>query len=124
MRQTPTPGSSWKSFSFWLFFAFFAMGPPAALIVVAFTWTLRQNPLLIALFVVGYEVLIGILGFTGKIWQKLEDPLAERLAQWLTLHIGEMTSQYDRRYSQYLVHEHEIFDIKGLSTHPGRDLVL
>src|SRR5216683_2996452 len=101
MRQAPTPDSSWKGLPSWLFFAFLVIGPPAALVAV--TRTVTQNPVLIALLVGGYEVLLFVLRFTGKIWQHLEGPLVEHIAQWLILRTQEMTSRYYGRYCQYLV---------------------
>lgn len=122
MGQVPTPDSSWKSLPSWLFFALLVIGPPAAL--VTFARTLTQNPLLVIFLILGYEILLFVLRFTGKIWQQLEAPLAERIAQWLTLRTQELTSRYYRRYCQYLVSEHQVFDVKGLSTRTAHDLAL
>jgi len=74
MGKLPTIDSSQKGLPSWLLFAFLMIGPPTAF--VALVRTITPNPLVIALFVVGYEILLFIARFTGKVWQPIEDILA------------------------------------------------
>jgi len=122
MGQSPTPDPSWKGLPPWLFFAFLVFGPPAAL--VAFTRTVTQNPLLIALIVFGYWVLLFLGHLARKIWQQLEEPFIEHIARWITIRAQEVTSRYYRQYFYYVEAEHQIFDMKGLSTRTAHDLAL
>jgi hypothetical protein len=56
---------------------------------VAFARNLTQNPLLIALLVLAYEVVLFLGRFAGKIWQQLEEPLTKYIARWLTIRVQE-----------------------------------
>src|SRR5947209_6033573 len=122
MSQIAPPDPSWKGLPSWLFFAFLVIGPATAL--VAFARMLTQNPVLIALLVIGYEALLFLLRFTGKIWLQFEDLLVKHIAQWGITHIQEKTSRYYRHYYQSLIYEHQIFDVKGFSTRTAHDLEL
>jgi energy-coupling factor transporter ATP-binding protein EcfA2 len=122
MSQVPTPESSWKGLPSWLVFAFLVVGPPVALIT--FARTITQSPLVVAIIIAGYEVLIFLLRFTGRVWQKLEDSLVDYISGWIKLHVQEFSSGYFRRYCQHLVYEHQVFDVKGLSTRTAHDLEL
>ena len=57
MSQTPAPNDPSKGLPPWLLFAFLVVGPPAGIIALAHTIT--QNPVVIALLVLLYEVGIG-----------------------------------------------------------------
>jgi energy-coupling factor transporter ATP-binding protein EcfA2 len=122
MSQSPTPDPSWKGLPSWLFFAFLVIAPPTAL--VTFTRMAAQNTFLTVLIILGYEVVIFVFRFTEKIWQKVEEPLVERIGQWFNLRLQEMASQYYRQYRRYMVAEHKIFDVKGLKTQSPFSLVL
>ena len=89
-----------------------ALGLPTA----AIAYFLTKYPLLAFIIFLLYELGVFIIGFLGKVWGKLEDPLAEhialRLKQWAILFF----SLYHRQYYQYLYYQHRDFDVRGLST--------
>src|SRR5947209_2156261 len=122
MSQPPTLDPSQKGLPSWLLFAFLMVGPPTAL--VALVRTLTPNPLVITLFVVGYEILLFIARFTGRVWQPIEDLLAKHTTQWITTRAQASAFHYHRHYYEYLVYEHQVFDVKGLSTRTAHDLEL
>ena len=102
---------------------FFAIGVPSAA-ALTFAHAITQNPwqwLAIGLL---YEVGLGLIGFWGKVWQKLERSLVDRTASWIEMSASIFSSRAFRRYRTYLIHEHEVFDIKGLSTLLDQDLEL
>ncbi|MGI9060690.1 MAG: NACHT domain-containing protein [Ktedonobacteraceae bacterium] len=63
-----------------------------------------------------YELGVFVIGFLGKVWGKLEEPLAEHIAAWLKQWTITMLSRYHRQYYRYLRYQHRDFDVKGLST--------
>src|SRR5712675_2879560 len=75
----------------------FAIGVPSAA-ALTFTRTITQKPwqwLAIGLL---YEACIGILGFLGKVWQKLEGSLVDRTASWIEMYVSLFFSHCWRRY--------------------------
>src|SRR5437588_142612 len=120
MSQSPDP--SQKGLPSWLLFAFLMIGPPTAFVALVRTITL--NPIAIALFVGGYEILLFIARFTGRVWQPIEDMLAKYTTQWITTRAQASALHYHRRYYEYLIYEHQVFDVKGLSTRTAHDLEL
>ncbi len=82
----------------------------------AVTYYLTKYPLLsLAVFLL-YELGVFVIGFLGRIWGKLEEPLAEHIAAWLKQRVITMLSRYHRQYYSYLRYQHRDFDVKGLST--------
>jgi energy-coupling factor transporter ATP-binding protein EcfA2 len=122
MSQASAPDPSWKGLPSWLIFAFLVLGPPAALL--AFARTVTQNPLLTAFLIVIYEVFVLIIRFAGKVWEHLETSLADYMSRRIALFVQDLASSYHRRYCQHLVYEHQVFDMKGLSTRTAHDLEL
>src|SRR5437667_5137267 len=122
MSQTPAPNDPSKGLPPWLLYAFLVIGPPAGIIALARTIT--QNPVVIALLVVLYEVLVFVVNFAGKIWGGLEKPLVDYIVEGIKMRTQEITSDYEREYCQHLVYEHQVFDVKGLSTQTAHALEL
>jgi energy-coupling factor transporter ATP-binding protein EcfA2 len=122
MSRPSSPNPSLKGLAPWLLFALAVVGPPVG--IVALARMVTQNPVLIALLVLVYEILVFVVGFVGKIWQKLEGPLVDHLATWITLRAQWLFSRNHRRYCQHLLYEHQVFDVKGLSTRTAHDLDL
>src|SRR5712691_483841 len=90
-------------------------GPPTVA-TLAFTHAITQNPWLTAILVVLYEVIVFIVSIVGKVWQRLESPWIDQIAQWLDLRIRGILSGYTGYYRQHLIYQHRDFDVKGLST--------
>lgn len=101
----------------------FAIGVPSAT-GLALAHTISQNPWQWVVIGLLYELAVGIVSFVGKVWEKLENPLVEQTAAWISTTILVICSRSWRRYRRYLIAEHQVFDIKGLSTRPDRDLEL
>ena len=120
---TTTVDASWKGWLIWLVFVFLVVLAPLAACVVA-AKMLSLHPMLMALIVLGYEGLLFVLSLARKMWQRVEGSLVESIMGWLTLGVQEMTAHYSERYCQYLVYEHQVFDVKGLSTRSAHDLEL
>src|SRR5450755_1911246 len=89
-----------------------ALGIPTG----AVTYYLTRHPLQsLAVFLL-YELGVFVIGFLGKVWGKLEEPLAEHIATWLKQWAISVLSRYHRQYYSYLRYQHRDFDVKGLST--------
>jgi len=88
-----------KGLPAWLTFLLWFVGPPAALVAVVQTFT--HKSLLVALLVVGYEALFFLcrflFSFLEKVWLRLEEPLSEAFAHWLTVRAKEVASHSLRR---------------------------
>lgn len=119
-HSSNAPDSSWRGLFLW--FIILVIGIPVIFIV--FMRGLIENPVLLVFLVLGYEIFLLVLRFMIKIWQKIEEPLVEHCSYWLTVRMQELASRYYRRYCRYLVYEHQVFDVKGLSTRTAHDLEL
>jgi energy-coupling factor transporter ATP-binding protein EcfA2 len=122
MSTSSSPDPSTKGFPSWLIFLIAIFGPPAAFL--PFAHSITQNSLSIAFILIGYEVLVFMGGFVGKVWLKLENPLVDHFAEWIQLQGQRRFSPYRKHYCDYLTYEHQVFDIKGLSTRTAHDLEL
>jgi predicted NACHT family NTPase len=71
-----------------------------------------------------YEVVVILFGFFTKVWQRLEVKWADRLSDWIDLTLQGMFSGYRRRYLEYMVYQHRVFDVKGLNTQGPYNLEL
>src|SRR5947208_12827233 len=114
MSTPPSSDPPTKGLPPWLVFLIAIFGPPAAFL--PFAHTITQNPLVITLILVVYEAAVFIWGFVAKVWLKLEGPLVDHVSEWIKLLTQRTLSQYPKRYCQYLTYEHQVFDVKGLST--------
>jgi hypothetical protein len=63
-----------------------------------------------------YELVVIIGGFVGNVWQRLGGIWADRLAGWIDLTLQSIFSDYRKKYLEYIVYQHRVFDVKGLST--------
>jgi len=89
-----------------------AFGIPATAVV----YYLTKYPVFALTIFLLYELSVVIIGFLGKVWGKLEDPLAEHVAGWLKQWAITLVSRYHRQYYRYLRYQHRDFDVKGLRT--------
>ena len=83
---------------------------------VAFAEKITQDPGPWLVLAIVYEAVVIILGFVGKVWQKLESKWVDRVAEWIDAHLLSLFSGYKKRYLQHLIYQHRSFDVKGLST--------
>jgi energy-coupling factor transporter ATP-binding protein EcfA2 len=83
-----------------------------------------QNLTVSIVITVLYELVVLIGGFMGKVWQRLGDTWADRLANDIDLDLQSAFSRYRRRYLEYLVFQNRSFDVKGLSTQGPYNLEL
>lgn len=95
-------------------------GVPAFLTLYRTTQDLNLSIIITAL----YEIVIIIGGFFGKVWQKLGDMWAGRLADWIDLTLQTIFSGYKNKYLEYMGYQHRVFDVKGLSTQGPYNLEL
>src|SRR5947208_5477821 len=120
MNTPPSSDPSTKGLLPWLVSLIAIFGPPAAFL--PFAHSITQNPLVIALILIVYEAAVFIWGFVTKVWLKLEGPLVDHVSEWIKLRTQRTLSQYHKHYYQYLTYEHQVFDVKGLSTRMAHDL--
>jgi energy-coupling factor transporter ATP-binding protein EcfA2 len=96
------------------------IGVPATAVVIYIT----KYPLIALGIGLLYEGGVFVLGFIGKVWGKLEDPLVDHISEMVMLRVQDMASGYQRHYCQHLIYEHQVFDVKGLSTQTAHALEL
>src|SRR5258708_16992187 len=104
---SPWPDSSSKGFPPWLLFVIAVLGPPAAFL--PFAHSVTPNPVLIALLVLTYEAFVFIVGFVGKVWQKLESPLVDHIAERITFLVQGRMANYRKHSCQYLIYDLQAF---------------
>lgn len=97
-----------------------AIGIPSAFVLNLIT----QHPWLTFVIWLLYELGIVLVGFFGKVWQRLESPLVEQVAEWIKWRVPGIFSRYRWRYCRYVVYEHQVFDVKGLNIRAAYDLEL
>ncbi len=62
-----------------------------------------------------YLLAVGMLFFTGKIWQILQEHWATRLADRLDQQVMDSLTSFQRRYLRHIVESNRFFEVKGLS---------
>src|SRR6266568_3934864 len=90
------------------------LGIPASGIAI-FNHFFVLHPLFSIIICLIYEMLIFLIGFLAKIWQKLESRWADRITdafdQW-TMYIFH---NYRKQYLRYIEYQYRDFDVKGLT---------
>ena len=71
-----------------------------------------------------YELIVIVGGFLTKVWQRVEGKWADRFSDWIDLALQSLFSGYRQRYLEYMVYQHRVFDVKGLSTQGPYNLEL
>ncbi len=112
MSNNSSPTNHWPAL---LLLAVAVFGPPSAA-VLTFTHAVTQNPWLTAILIVIYELLVFLVTFFGKVWQRLEDPSAQGIADWIKSRVGEWHAGYRRQYYQRLIYRCRHLENKGLTT--------
>src|SRR6266542_1584026 len=79
-------------------------------------YKLTDNTALTIAITIVYEIIVIVLSFLSKVGKKVEGRWVDRFANWIDLTLQGVFSGYRRRYLEYLVYQHRVFDVKGLST--------
>jgi energy-coupling factor transporter ATP-binding protein EcfA2 len=87
-------------------------------------YELTQNLTVSIIITVLYELAVLVGGFVTKVWQRVEGKWADRFADWIDLILQSLFSGYRQRYLEYMVYQHRVFDVKGLSTQGPYNLEL
>lgn len=95
-------------------------GVPAFLVLYKATQDLNLSTIITII----YELVVFVGGFMGKVWQKLEGKWVDRFADWIDLTLQDVFSRYKSKYFEYIVYQHRVFDMKGLSTQGPYNLEL
>jgi predicted NACHT family NTPase len=111
MSSAPNPTDRWPML---LLLGVAVFGPPS-LAVLKFTQTITQTPLLTAMLIVLYEVLVLIVSIMSGIWQQLKDSWVKRIAAAIDSAIQNALSRYYRHYRTYFCYEHRDLDLRGMS---------
>jgi len=89
-----------------------------------FIYEKTGDPISSAIIFLIYEIVILIMGFFVKIWQKLEGKWTDVLADQIDAIFQELISGYKRRYLEHISYQHRFFDVKGLRTQGPYNLEL
>ncbi|MDX9990863.1 MAG: NACHT domain-containing protein [Anaerolineales bacterium] len=95
-------------------------GVPGFAILYNTTQDLTTSLILLGL----YELLVIVGGIFTKVWQRLEGKWIERMADQLDLILQSFFSGYQKKYFEYVVYQHRVFDVKGLTTQGPYNLEL
>jgi energy-coupling factor transporter ATP-binding protein EcfA2 len=100
----------------WLITAFALFGVPAAA-----TYTFRdlwlRAPIRAVVAVISYELIVVIAAFATKVWTRLQNRWAEKIADALADTVESWFSLVTLpHYKKYMLHRHRAFDVKGLGT--------
>lgn len=97
-----------------LVIGFFLMlaGVPAFIKLYELTQDMTMSVLLTAI----YELIVVVGGFMTKVWQRVESKWVDRISDKIDQNLQSLFSSYRRRYLEYIVYQHRVFDVKGLST--------
>lgn len=92
----------------WLLFLLAGVGVPAAGGAAFHDWAL-QHPLPALGILIGYELLVVVVGLAKDVWAKRRPALVE----WLDLRVVWFFSRYYREYRQHLLDRDGYMDVKG-----------
>ena len=113
--NNPPPTSFVQRLPYWVLFLLATLGVPGAA-AIAFADQVTQRPLLALGVAVLYEIVVFAVGFSAKVWQKMESNLVDRTAARLDEALQRLFSGYRKRYLQHVIYRHRNFDVKGLNT--------
>lgn len=74
----------------------------------------QQHVALSLLIMLGYEAVAFALTFGKKVWNQLEPELVRGTADWIRVFVVTLLSGFRRRYSQQVIREHGVFNVRGL----------
>jgi hypothetical protein len=97
MMINPPPTSFVQRLPYWVLFLFATLGVPGAA-AIAFAEQLSQRPLLALGVAILYEIVVFVVGFSAKVWQKMESNLVDRTAARLDEALQRLFSGYRKRY--------------------------
>jgi energy-coupling factor transporter ATP-binding protein EcfA2 len=86
------------------------------LAAAAFPRPVMRHPVLALAGLAGYELLVFTGAFAAKVWTRLQDRWADRLAEWVDALLRRAFSRYEREYRYFLSRVHHDVDLRGLST--------
>ncbi|MET9081545.1 ATP-binding cassette domain-containing protein [Streptomyces sp. NPDC004237] len=89
--------------------------PPGAL-VAAYHSGVARHPVLAACVLVGYEVLVVVTGFAGKVFGELQGRWVTRVADAVDRWVQRRTSRFEQSYRRHVRSTHRCVDLKGLAT--------
>lgn len=92
-----------------------AVGPPVAVVGV---WrdVVMNHPVLAVVLLGGYETLVAMLFFAGKIATELQKRWQERIVNRLDRALGQRFTRFDKRYREFVLGSLRFIDLKGLAT--------
>ncbi|MFF7977626.1 NACHT domain-containing protein [Streptomyces sp. NPDC007901] len=91
------------------------VAPPGALAAVNPS-AVARHPVLAACALVGYEVLVVLTGFAGKVFGELQGRWVTRVADAVDRWLQRRTSRFEQSYRRHVRSTHRFVDLKGLAT--------
>ncbi|MFI6247167.1 NACHT domain-containing protein [Streptomyces sp. NPDC051016] len=91
------------------------VAPPGALAAV-YPSAVARHPVLAACALVGYEVLVVVTGFAGKVFGELQGRWVTRVADAVDRWVQRRTSRFEQSYRRHVRSTHRFVDLKGLAT--------
>src|SRR5712691_6522016 len=113
----PSPPSSHQDKNNWLPTIVLALAvslnvPPT---ILAFSNNfINQHPWLSLLILLGFIIFDLTSYIIARLWQRLEGPLLDKIAQLIDYKIRDWFSGYKKSYCKFLEYQHRDFDLRGV----------
>jgi hypothetical protein len=91
------------------------LGPPSGVAAFASGW-IRNDPILAGLVLVGYAILVGMIGFFAGVASKVGERWKDRLVDVADRTFWRLFSRFARRYRSLMLSSLRFIDLKGLAT--------
>jgi len=90
---------------------------PVVGVAAAFWDKVLQQPLTAAGLASLYELILLLWSVLLKdVWERLKPPVIDFTAEWVKVTFLNFFSRFGRRYSDHLIYEHRVFNVRGLRT--------
>jgi energy-coupling factor transporter ATP-binding protein EcfA2 len=91
-----------------------SLGVPTGMIAVS-THFVTEHPWWSLALMLVFVVVMFVVYEAAKVWQRLEGPLLDALAERVMQATRRKLAGYDQHYCQYVINQHRDFDVKGLT---------
>src|SRR5262249_27147908 len=75
---------------------------------------IQQRPVLAATIGLLYEIAVVAAAFSKKVWAELEKDAIKATADWVRAAARNFKPGFRRRYNTEIIHEHGVFNVRGL----------
>lgn len=74
----------------------------------------KQRPIITIFMVVLYELAVFAITFGKEVWNRLKPDAAQYVADKIRTRFQSLSFSFPQRYKQYVINEHNLFNVRGL----------